>query len=524
MIRPIQTFNLLSAILFVFAPAVCGGETPAVSLPERPYWTLFAASVERLYAACEIVFESVDRPDLKESMDRRMTGFSNLAGIDRTRPIGLMSTWDHHTTSDIVFVPIGEIPQLLKTATFGVVGYHQVSPDHYEIERPGSPYHVFVRNEYALFGDSLASLKALRVTPDQLTRRLKERYDAAVHVDLLQLPAPLKSAFVISVRSQLEPWLQPQDDEATESANLRKTLGQLVLTMVERVTLDTKSVTAGIRIDPKTRQISAEVVLEAVPKSQMAAALNRMSSHRSEFAPLLQPDIPAGMAFNLPVSGLVERILGTPPDPTAKDSSLEAAIQLAGSGLGDLSLICALRGPSIIGLNEAIPRLILKSEKSGKFVKVNENFEIHKGVVLHSLTPNELPDSVTQWIGKDVEILIGQRQQTIWLGMGNPSSLLDRLLDAIDLVDESDGTKGRNPVVRARFQAQKLPELVASDLLIPNADTDIARQAFAAGKDGFHLTLEPVPDGLKLRVEFEEGFTKLVGQGWIQQLQHPPIE
>ena len=105
--------------------------------------------------------------------------------------------------------------------------------------------------------------------------------------------------------------------------------------------------------------------------------------------------------------------------------------------------------------------------------------------------------------------------------MGNPKPLLDRLLDAIDLMDEPQTSRPNAPLVRARFQAQKLPELVASDLIVPNSDAQIAREAFSKGQDGFQLTIEPITDGLKLRVEFEEGFTKLIGQSWIRQLERP---
>ena len=138
------------------------------------------------------------------------------------------------------------------------------------------------------------------------------------------------------------------------------------------------------------------------------------------------------------------------------------------------------------------------------------------------MTPQKLPAAITQWIGADVEIIIGQDRQTVWIGMGHPEPLLDRLLDAIELVDQPVNHREKGPLVRARFQAQKLPIPVVSDLLL--TDSEVAKQVFAAGKDGFNLSIVPIPDGLKLRVEFEEGFTKLIGQNWVRQLERPPGE
>ena len=524
MLRPHQNLWLPAAIAWIAGFSLCcAADAPPKPQAERPYLTMFAASLERLQSACGVIFESVQRPDLANSLSDRLSAYRDFAGIDRTKPLGMMSTWGPTATEDIIFVPVSEIQELLKTATFGVVGYHQVSSDHYEIERPGTPYQAFVRKDYVFLSDSLTTIRSLRVTPEQLTRRLRDQYDLVLNLDLLQIPQPTKSQFIVELRSQFEPWMQPQDDEAPESANFRKTIGQLVLNLVERVVLDTRTLTIGGRLDPEDRQFHLEVLVEAVSNSPMAIGLNRMPSHRSEFAPLLQSEAPAGVAFNLPVSGLAERILGkSRDDPVSKASQLEAGLQLAGTGLGDLSLIAALRGSDAAELNEAIPRLITMLIESGRFSNVRENFDIYRGVVLHSMTPQKLPAAITQWIGADVEIIIGQDRQTVWIGMGHPEPLLDRLLDAIELVDQPVNHREKGPLVRARFQAQKLPIPVVSDLLL--TDSEVAKQVFAAGKDGFNLSIVPIPDGLKLRVEFEEGFTKLIGQNWVRQLERPPGE
>ena len=520
MVRRIHFLGLLAAILAVGSrPFVEAAEPPPKLLSERPFWTLFISSLDRIQSACEIVFESVDRSDLSKTMDDRLKTYRNLSGIARTKPVGVMSTWSDISLSEIVFVPVEDIQELLKTSTFGVVGFHEVKPDHYEIERPGAPYQVVVRKGYAYFADSVSSIRAVQVTPEQLTRGLSDRYEIALHLDLLQIPHPTKLKFIANIRSQVEPWLQPQDDEIEESANLRKSLGQLILDLVERVILDTKNLTIGGKLDSKTRQAHVEIVLQAVPKSQMATSFNRLSSHRSEFAPLIQPDLPAGVAFNLPLSGLIPQILGPSDQPPVKGAQLDAALQLAGTGMGDLSLIAAVHGPDAVDLSNAIPRLLLKLEQSGQFKDVNENFDIHRGVILHSLIPRELPTAITNWVGTDVEMILGQDRKTVWMGLGKSEPLLDRLRNAIDLIDQPSTSRTTSPLVRARFEARKLPELVASDLLVPDANPQVARQAFSQGNDGFNLTINPIADGLKLRIEFEEGFTRLVGQNWIRQLE-----
>ena len=512
-----------SLVVFLFLAIASRSTTVGAagdSVATRPYFSLFAASIDRLVEACEVVFASVDRSDLFKSLDERLKTYRNFAGIERSKPLGLMSIWNDVGSADIVFLPVKDIDQLLKTATFEIVGYHPVGPNRFEIERPGAPYQVLVRNEYAFLADDLSTIQALRVTPEQLTRGLRDRFDVVLHLDPRQLPLSAKTRLIEGLKDQVEPWLQPLDKEASESVALRKAIGKLFLDLLQRTVLDTSTAIVGVHLDPKTRQFSSEIVLEATPGSVMATGLNRWIAQRSAFAPLVSPDVPAGVAINLPLSGLVEQILAPSSKTPSKGTRLEGGLQLVGSGLGNLTLIAALGGTDAVQLNDAIPGLIVKLEKSGQFLEVNENFDLYHGAVLHSLIPRELPSAITHLVGPDPEIVIGQGKKVVWMGIGRSETLLDRLRAAIDLIDESSSDRAAAPLVRARFQAKQLPELVASDLLIRNVDGDSSRAAFAAGQDGFLLTIEPTENGIKIRFEAEEGFVRLIGRDWVKQIEN----
>ena len=477
--------------------------------PRNPILTLFLSSIDRVLDLCEIVFDAVDRPDLAASLDERLSGFRHLAGLDRSKPLGLMTTWEEAAPAEILFFPIGEIEQLLKTVTFDVVGYHQVSPDIYEIERPGTPYFCTVRNSYAYLADSVESAQALQVTPEQLTRGLRDQYEAAIRIDMKQIPLSVKKRYMIGWRERIEPWLQPQDDEEPESARFRKTIGKLVLDVVERIVLDTETSTIGANLDPKTRTCRLDVVVTATAGSPMANGMNRWGNSRGELISLVTPEISAGLAINLPLGGIVDQILGT-QDASGKGSRLEAALQVVGNRFGSLSLIAALHGTEIPKLNDAIPNLIQKLEKSGWLAEVREEAETHAGVILHGMIPQAIPDLMTRLVGGEPEIIVGQAKSIAWLGIGPVEALTKHLCAAIDSIDQHASgevpTTSAVPIVRARFRAGKLPELVASDLLLPKIDEESSRAAFAQGQDGFSLTIEPVENGVRLRIEAEEGF------------------
>ena len=111
----------------------------------------------------------------------------------------------HRDLSELEAQYLGQIDNLMKTATFNVVGFHKVTDDRYEIERPGSPYHVLLRSGYALFGEEVAAMQALRVTPDQLTKPLRDKYDVVLTLDLRQVPRASKELWVDELKNQFEP-------------------------------------------------------------------------------------------------------------------------------------------------------------------------------------------------------------------------------------------------------------------------------------------------------------------------------
>lgn len=513
-----NSYKLLIPILLLGAcsPLSAADKGPQ-STASRPYFTIFAASIDRLMTDFDIVFDAVDRTDLSESLSDRLKSYREFQGIDRKKPLGIMRTWSDMTSSEIVFLPVQEIDELLKTFTFGIVDYREVSPNQYEIARPGAPYHVLVRHQYAYLADSTATIEGLRVTPEQITRDLKNRYDVAVQFDLRQLPAPAKEKYVDAVRAAIEPWLQPQDGEAVEAANLRKGLGKLILNLFERLSLDTSQVTIGGRLDAQTRHLTLEVTVEAVKGSVMATTMNRMASQRSELSALVSSDTAVGLAVNLPLGWLVQQVL-TGSGDLSKPSNVEAAIQLVGSQFGDFTLITALRGSDIVKLNKAIPEFIIRLENSDNFSAVRENLGIHQDVAFHSLVPRQMPLAISNLVSADLEIIIGQGTDTIWMALGRPEKLVERLEDAIDTVVEAPASRGAAPLVKAKIQARQLPEAVTSDALVRNLDLEASRAVLAEGDDALHLTIEPVSNGLKLTFEAEQGFVRLLGRDWSKQI------
>ena len=482
----------------------------------RPWASVWVSSIGRALAACDLIFESVDRPDLAESLEDRLADYRAFGGIDRKRPLGLMWTWHDVEPAAMIFLPIGQIDDLMKTATFNVVGFHKVTDDRYEIERRGSPYHVLLRSGYALFGEEVAAMQALRVTPDQLTKPLRDKYDVVLTVDLRQVPRASKELWIDELKNQFEPWLQPQDGEPVETATLRRAIGSALLGLAKRLVLDVRTITLGGRLDAETHQLSLELTVQGEPGSELAVGLNRLVSKRSEFSALINPQAAAGLAINWPLQSLGKDILSQLAEEPLKGSRIDAGIQIVGRGWGQTAVIAGLHGPEAAALNAAIPRLIVRLEKSGQFTSVTDNADIYRGVVIHSVVPREVPQLLGQLTGPEVEVLIGQGKQTIWLAAGNPETLPARLQEAIDAVEDAPATERANSLVNGRLAVGKWPSFGTP--AEPEPAKDGTPKAVEERGDAFRLTMEPHGDALKVRLVAEKGILKLIGRDWARQV------
>lgn len=491
--------------------------------PTRPYFSIFCASIDRAHDFCEQIFDSVNRSDLAHSLIDRLKSDYKLEGIDRSRPFGLFSLWGDSKSTDILFLPIkssDDIDELLKSVTLGIVGYEKLSSTHYRIDRPGSPYEAVIQDGYVLFGDSLAVLKGLSVTPEQLTRGHRERYEATILVDPTQVPAASRLRFVRTLRDQVEPTLQPQDDEVAREAQVRRATGNLLMATIERTFLDISSVVVGASLDQDDGTINLELSVQALKNSQLSMTLGSWSSRRSHLTSLMSKDSSASLAGTFPKGELLDDLLKS---ITLSDTNelglLETGIRVVGSQPQKMSLVGVLRADKAASLSQAIPEWIQQLASSKRIHDVIEEFEVINGVALDSFFLSEVPNWLVTIVGPAPEVIVGRGHRTVWLGVGQASTILDDLKDTIDRVNGDSDERPPATMLRAQLRTSHLIDLVKLELPLINVAPEVMKQELKKGDDELILTVEPISGGIKLRLTIEEALLRLIGRDWVNQLE-----
>ena len=112
--------------------------------------------------------------------------------------------------------------------------------------------------------------------------------------------------------------------------------------------------------------------------------------------------------------------------------------------------------------------------------------------------------------GEGSSLYLGAGKSALWFAVGGDEAVVE-LKRAIDLVVEPV----RNPTQALPFQAvMNVSEWL--EIVDPLKRAKLSRQALTDGKDTVRFDIQGTQDGVRFRLRFDEGFTKLVGLGLIQ--------
>ena len=112
--------------------------------------------------------------------------------------------------------------------------------------------------------------------------------------------------------------------------------------------------------------------------------------------------------------------------------------------------------------------------------------------------------------GESSSLYMGAGKSVLWFAVGGEEAVVE-LKHAIDQVAEPV----RNPTQALPFQfVVNVSEWL--EIVDPLKRATLSRQALTDGKDSVRFDIQGIQDGMRLRLRFDEGFTKLIGLGMIR--------
>lgn len=155
----------------------------------------------------------------------------------------------------------------------------------------------------------------------------------------------------------------------------------------------------------------------------------------------------------------------------------------------------------------------IQQMKGAGVPKITINAETHKGIAFHRIHFDRTPQQMERFFGKSPSLLLGASSRAVWVAVGGKSAF-GELRAAIDKVIENKNI-GRK---RAAAAPLKIVVNVAQWVAMagegdgnPRSGREIARKAFAKGGDSIRVEVRTTENGLRARVQFDEGFLKFIG-------------
>jgi hypothetical protein len=541
--------------LFMAAAVVFGmGLSHSGAAETKPIAALAVASYDDLLSDVNFIGSLVDRPQLGAGLEGLLalvTQGKGLAGVDKTRTCGLIiQATDETNITGYAFVPVTDFKEALKLLKL----YSTVDSqgDLYKLTPKDGTKSAYVKQQgdWALLAEKPEVLARASADPAALLGNLKKEYIVAGRVFLANVPAGLRQKFLSQLKQGLHKDAAQHVDESSEDyANRKKVIDQLE-SYLTRVSGELDQVVFGWGLDRTAEETFVDLSVTARPGTETAEEMGLAAKATTNLAgfrvpgaaltcawagtmPAAKQQIAASVIEAVRGKGLAEIEKKTPENKraAAKEVFNEGADllqKIVKSGRAD-GAVSVLLGPDVAtgllagyvadgALLDKMLHTIVKAVAEDhpeveQFVKFDA--ETLGEVRFHTISI-PIPESAdhrekaVQLIGEKLDIVIGVGKKDAYVAVGRDAAAA--LKKAIEASNEI-GPKAVSPA-EISIAARPVAGLVAAV-----GDPQVRSQAATVeselkkthGKDHVILTVQPISNGVRIRLEVQQGLVRLLG-------------
>jgi hypothetical protein len=492
------------------------------------------------------------QPQAAQQLDMMLQMFTQnkgLAGLDKSRPLGVFVLSDGADFQGALCVPVTDISALLEVLEpFGVTSEDQ--GDGTQTLSVGGT-HLFLRSKgpWAFLSPLPQSLTNLPDDPSTYFASLAKQYDIGVQVMVQNVPEHLRLMAVEQLSQSMESGLQQLPDEDAQAYALRKSVAQAQLQQVTRMIQEIDQLTLGIQLDGDEQRAMVDLAFTAVEETTLAEQIADYSNANTNYAGFFQPDAAMMLSFASKItkeeSAQFNQMFGTIRQQVMKsiddqeDLPSDEARDVMKSALGDF--LDALQGTVKAGmmdggavLNMAPESLTLVAggfvgdpskiesglkkiadlaKEEPKFPGIQWNDHHHGDVQFHTMSipvPEDKPEP-RQLFGEALDIVVGIGNQSVYFSLGK------NCLDAVkQVIDASKANPGK-PIAPMEMTVSLSQIMAVASTFAKEEDKGqlemIANmlEGESSGRDHVRLVLQPIDGGLRYRLEAEEGVLRAFG-------------
>jgi len=493
----------------------------------------------------------VGQPQMSMGMEQMLAMFTQdrgLAGLDKSRPIGLLVQSDGMTFLGALCIPVTSLPELLDVLQAFELSSDDQGDGVFQLEYQNQPFFAKEKNGWAFISPMKEMIENLPDDPGQDFSTLTSQYDLGVQINVQNVPEPIRQMAVEKVKD-LTAGQHRHPGESDEAFEQRKEITKSQMDQFQRAIDEIAELTVGIALDEQQQRAYLEYSFVAVEGTQLAVQFQENSDPKTNFSGFFQPDAAAMMSFSSKIGesekAQVEQMFemmrkqvrtaideeSEIPNEEARDvlksacddflDSFRSTIQ---AGVMDGGMVLTLAPDALtlvvggfVGDTEKVESGLKKiadlAKEEPDFPGVQWDASKHADIDFHTLSV-PIPESETeprQMFGDDVEMAVGIGEQSVFFALGRDC------LDAVKRVIDVSAANPEKPVPPMEFTIAlgQVMEVVASF-----ADDEDRQQLEmiasmlaeeTTGRDHVRMVVQPIPNGQRVRIEVEEGVLRAIG-------------
>lgn len=543
------------------APPLQAEEEPSSSVPAGGEMKMVAAisftNYDQLQNDANFIGSLMGQPNIAQGMEAQlgmMTGGKGLAGIDKTKPWGLILQTDGTQFLPVVCLPVTNADDVL-AAVAGIGAEVKDSDDGVkQLSLPdGNSFFMKSADGWAFLSRNQASLAHVPKNPQAAFSNLLKDYDFAAHAAVQNVPMMYRQMAILTMQSAMQQQLQRQPEESDEEFAARQKTVQAQMQQAVQQIQELDSITLGVLVDAPQKQSTLEFTYKFVPDGALAKQFASYGEPRTNFAGFRQAD--AAATFNIVTKADPEAIKndlaqfetmisgartqfnkGVDENADELTDAQREAVKAAAaewfdalgatlkSGQIDGAASLHVGADSLAFVAGALVKDAAKVENGLK--KLDEEFKglpgfegiqwnagSHEGVNFHTMSVPVPPSDgeLVKLLGEKAEVTFGLGPQALYVAVGKDN--LNVLKQAID-TSKAQPDKLVSPF-ELTLSFAPLMEVVAAqakDEAQRNAARDVAEmlRADAPGRDHVRIVAQMVPNGLRYRIEAEDGALRAI--------------
>ena len=541
--------------------AACGLVVAAVTAPvasaqaaeAKPVAIVTLAGYDELMKDFNFIGELGDQKGASDMIDQFVQMFTQgkgLAGFDKSKPIGAIVQTDGQMPSGAICLPVSDVNALLDVAKgFGVTvseGENGVST----VKTPqGATAFMKKSGNWAMLSMAPAMLEGLPEDPATLFAPLVKEYDIAANVLMKNLPEAYRQQAIDAMSQGAQQRLPNESDEAY--AERQKGFDAQLAQMKEFIN-DLDNVTVGIKVDNDAKNAFFDFAYTALPGTKLAKQIADNSKATTNFAGFSKPEAAMNVTFASTSNGAdvsqinqmidqarakgnaaIEKTSKISDDAskakakealedflTAVKKTLEGGVTDGGASLelGDNSMTL-IAGAYVADSQKVLDGLKKYAEvKSTDLPKLELDAEAVGDVKFHNVTYKVDADNekAKKLLTENGEMIVGVGKNAVYFAMGADPVAAVKAAIAASAKSPKKAIKPFEMTIGLE-QALKFAHSVADEDKKPMiANLAEAVKSAGSGNDHVRLVGEPIENGIRTRLELQEGVLKAIGRGATQ--------